>query len=72
MRTQICPFSCWIIVFEMEGTVEMSSEEYEAARILLSLKYSGDSNTGLQFPSGPCVPVQTSMVSMVSGVCLYI
>jgi hypothetical protein len=32
----------------MEGTVEMSSEEYEAARILLSLKYSGDSNTGPQ------------------------
>jgi hypothetical protein len=41
----------------MESTVEMSSEEYVAAKILLSLKYSGNSDTGPQFPSGSCVPI---------------
>jgi hypothetical protein len=64
VRTQGFPFSFWIIVFEMEGTVEMSSEEYEAAKILISLKYSGNSSSGPQFPSDPCVPVQTPMLML--------
>ncbi|CAB3996281.1 Hypothetical predicted protein [Paramuricea clavata] len=48
----------------MESTVEISSEEYEAAKILLSLKYSGNSDTGPQFPSGSCAPIQTPMIML--------
>jgi hypothetical protein len=66
VRTQgfiLCSF--WIVfIFGMESTAEMSSEGYEAAKILISLKYSGNSNTGPQFPSGPCVPIQTPMIML--------
>jgi hypothetical protein len=63
-RFILCSF--WIIafIFGMESTVEMTSEEYEAAKILLSLKYSGNSDTGPQFPSGSCVPIQPPMVML--------
>jgi hypothetical protein len=57
-------FRSIIFIFEMESTVKMSSEEYEAAKISVSLKYSGNSDTVPQFPSGPCDPVQTSMIML--------